>query len=41
MLGDCDTKSKTWCNNDVSKGGAIGNITSDFGLHQSMRQSTF
>lgn len=41
MLGDCDTKSKTWCSNDVTKGGTIGNSTSDFGLHQSMRQCTF
>lgn len=40
MLGDFDTKSKTWCSNDVTKGGTIGNTTPDFGLHQLLSQLT-
>ena len=41
MLGDFDTKSKTWFSNDVTKGDTIGNTSSNFGLHQSMSQLMF
>ena len=40
LLGNCDAKSSTWCKNDITttEGKAVENISSQFGLHQVMRQ---
>ena len=42
-FGDFSAKSSNWCKNDIttSEGKAIGNISSQFGLHQVINEPRF